>query len=88
MHAVEVDIRKINNELVAFYLEGNRPLKKPYRLRQINDSEFEILSGDEYGYIGEKISYQFGQKGKIKRIYIGAMPYDPFEAVMEKLKAD
>ncbi|RJQ42873.1 MAG: class A beta-lactamase-related serine hydrolase [Gaiellales bacterium] len=86
MHAVEVDIRKINQELVAFYLEGNRPLTKPYRLKQISENEFEILSGSEYGYIGEKISYQFDQKGKIKRIHIGAMPYDPFDSVMEKLR--
>jgi CubicO group peptidase (beta-lactamase class C family) len=86
MHAVEVDIRKINKELVAFYLEGDRPLKKPYRLKQINDTEFEILSGEEYGYIGEKISYQFDKKGEIKRIYIGAMPYDPFDSVLGELQ--
>lgn len=74
-----IDVRQINQELILFFSDNEKPFEKVFRLKQLSKTKFQIISGDEFAYIGETLQYFFDKDETIKKVYFGGMPYSPSE---------
>ncbi len=61
----DTDVIRAGGQLVAFAPALDRPTDEAVVLKHLRGHEFKITSGSEFGYLGEKVVFQFGRKGRL-----------------------
>ena len=71
-HGYDVMVARINGSLFVFDASSPLPLSAPDRLVPMGPRRFLIADGDDFGNVGEELSFRIDRQGRVNAIVIGA----------------
>jgi len=70
----DVDVVNIGSRLIAFGPMSDKPMEEGSVLAHVGGHEFKIDTGSEFGYLGEKVAFQFDRNGRLTGLSWGPNP--------------
>ncbi len=70
----DADVVRIGTRLVAFGPMSDKPMEEGSILAHVGGHEFKIDTGSEFGYLGEKVTFQFDRNRRLTGLSWGPNP--------------